>query len=296
MGLIWTAIISAFGILGAIIIAVAGRLLSDDVKEWLPWITRHLIERAVSRLPENEREKRREEWESDVDEWPGNLAKVYRAWGYLSAAKAIHRIAVSGEERMRAALDLAIAAALLAFLSPLLCIVALCIKLDSPGPVTVGLRRFGVRGRPFHVLKFRTMAVKTDVPRVTRVGRIIRLVSVDELPQLINVLRGEMSLVGPRARPRADKLASVDPTLLSTKPGITGWAQLKGFETTKSDQQELEDDLYYIRNKSLKLYLLILWRTVSLLWQTDRQAAPGDRDGPWAPKSSPNRPPPDSRH
>src|SRR6516164_11799662 len=114
MGLIWATIISVFGILGAIIIAVAGRVLSDDFKEWLPWITRHLIERAVSRLPENEREKRREEWESDVNEWPGNLAKVYRAWGYLSAARAINHIAMPKEipqltERLWAALDLATA-------------------------------------------------------------------------------------------------------------------------------------------------------------------------------------------
>ena len=93
MGLIRATIISVFGMFGVIIIAVAGRLLSDDIKEWLPWITRYLIERAVSRLPESEREKRREEWESDVNEWPGNLAKVYRAWGYLSASRSIAKIA-----------------------------------------------------------------------------------------------------------------------------------------------------------------------------------------------------------
>jgi hypothetical protein len=97
MGLIWDTIISVFGLVVAIAIAVAGRLLSDDAKEWLPWITRHLIERAVARLPENEREKRREEWNSDVNEWPGNLAKVYRVWGYLSAARAIRHMVLSGE-------------------------------------------------------------------------------------------------------------------------------------------------------------------------------------------------------
>lgn len=93
MGLIWGTIISVFGLIGAI--AIAGRLLSDDAKEWLPWITRHLIERAVARLLEHEREKRREEWNSDVNEWPGNLAKVYRAWGFLSAARGIRHIAAS---------------------------------------------------------------------------------------------------------------------------------------------------------------------------------------------------------
>jgi hypothetical protein len=109
MGLIWATIISVLGLVGTIIIAVAGRLMSDDLKEWLPWITRQLIERAVRRLPENERERRREEWESDVDEWPGNLAKLYRAWGYLSAARTVRSIAVSDAtpqaDRMRATID-----------------------------------------------------------------------------------------------------------------------------------------------------------------------------------------------
>src|SRR5437879_1569200 len=95
MGLIWAAMISVCGVVGAIAIAVASRLLSDDAKEWLPWITRHLIERAVARLPESEREKRWEEWNSDVNEWPGNLAKVYRALGYLFAARAILDIEAS---------------------------------------------------------------------------------------------------------------------------------------------------------------------------------------------------------
>jgi hypothetical protein len=93
MGLIWGAIIFVFGLIGAIASTIVARLLSDDAKEWLPWITRRLIERAVDRLPESQREKRREEWNSDVNEWPGNMAKVYRAWGFLSAARKIRHIA-----------------------------------------------------------------------------------------------------------------------------------------------------------------------------------------------------------
>jgi hypothetical protein len=93
MGLIWGVIIFVFGLIGTIATTIIGRLLSDDAKEWLPWLTRHLIERAVDRLPKHQREKHREEWNSDVNEWPGNLAKVYRAWGFLSAAKDIRHIA-----------------------------------------------------------------------------------------------------------------------------------------------------------------------------------------------------------
>lgn len=258
MGLIWAAIIFVLGLVGTIIIAVAGRLLSDDVKEWLPWVTRHLVERAVSRLPENEREKRREEWKSDVNEWPGNLAKLYRAWGYLSAAKAIHSIAVSDAtpqaDCMRTTLDFGVAAFLLLIMSPLVCALAVCIILESPGPVLSRQKRLGARGRQFDLLKFRTMAVgkrtlfgqltqSAENPRVTRVGRFIRLVSLDRLAQLFNVLRGDMSMVGPPPRRLSVNLDTGNPTQNSIKPGIA-WVQ--------------EDDFDY---NSLKPYFQILWRT-----------------------------------
>jgi hypothetical protein len=246
VGLIWGTILSVFGLVAGIIIVAAGRVLSDDVKDWLPWTTRRLIERAVSRLPESEREKRREEWESDVNEWPGNLAKIYRAWGYLSAARAIHRIAVSSKtsqfaERVWAVLDTAIVAALLWLMFPLLLIVGLCTKLDSPGhPVISRQRCLGAHHRPFHLLKFRTS-------RATRVGRLIRKLRLDEIPQLVNVLRGDMSLVGPPARPASANLNSDNSIANGIKPGITG------------EGKTLEE---YIRHKSLKLYFIILWRAL----------------------------------
>jgi hypothetical protein len=210
MGLIWGTIISVLGLVGAILIAAAGRLLSDDVKEWLPWITRRLIERAVSRLPENERERLEEEWWSHVNELPGNLAKVYVAWGYLSASKAINHIALSGEtthvvgertrEAQRRTLDIVITVLVLFVVNPIMSVIALAIKMDSRGPVLVRQKRLGANNRPFDRLKFRSMYVEAGAPRITRVGRFLRKTSLDELPQLINVLRGEMSLVGPRPR------------------------------------------------------------------------------------------------
>ena len=92
MGLIWSTVIFILGLIGAILIPITARLIGDDLKEWLPWITRHLIERAISRLPEKERERFEQEWWAHINDVPGNLAKVYEAWGCLSASKSIHRI------------------------------------------------------------------------------------------------------------------------------------------------------------------------------------------------------------
>jgi putative colanic acid biosynthesis UDP-glucose lipid carrier transferase len=243
-----------------------------------------------------------------VDELPGNLAKVYVAWGYLSASKAIHRIAVSGEtpqfeERIQEAtwraVDILIAATFLVAVVPLFSIVALCLKLEGPGPVMFRQKRLGACNLPFDLLKFRTMSVDTDAlahqlnrsrenPRITRVGRFIRRLGLDELPQLINVLRGEMSLVGPRAHPPVENAASVYPGRHRLKPGITGWAQINeppGKTTSDRIRRQIEDGLYYIKNKSLRLDLLIIWRTIigSLFRRYepdgDSQAEPGRRDG-----------------
>ncbi len=168
---------------------------------------------------------------------------------------------------------------------PLMLVIALSIKLDSRGPVLFRQKRLGANNLPFNLLKFRSMYVEqTDPlghqltrpgdPRITRVGRFLRMTSIDELPQLINVLRGEMSLVGPRPHPLAASAAGISyaraiseyPIRHRVKPGITGWAQVNGWrgETTTIEQirQRVEHDLYYIENWSLTLDLAILGRTV----------------------------------
>jgi Undecaprenyl-phosphate glucose phosphotransferase len=173
---------------------------------------------------------------------------------------------------------------LLVTLPPMLAI-ALCIKLDSRGPVLFRQKRLGANNLPFDLLKFRSMYVEqTDPlgqqltragdPRITRVGRFLRMTSMDELPQLINVLRGDMSLVGPRPHALAASAAGISyaraiseyPIRHRVKPGITGWAQVNGWrgETTTIEQirQRVEHDLYYIENWSLTFDLLILGRTV----------------------------------
>jgi exopolysaccharide biosynthesis polyprenyl glycosylphosphotransferase len=181
--------------------------------------------------------------------------------------------------------DLVIGGICLLITFPLILVIALAIKLDSRGPVLFRQKRLGANDVPFDLLKFRSMYVdQTDPfghqltragdPRITRVGRFLRMASLDELPQLINVVKGEMSLVGPRPHALAASAAGVAyaraisdyPIRHRVKPGITGWAQVNGWrgETTTIDQirRRVEHDLYYIENWSLSLDLLILGRTV----------------------------------
>jgi Undecaprenyl-phosphate glucose phosphotransferase len=184
--------------------------------------------------------------------------------------------------------DTLVSALLLIVLAPLMGVVAALVKLDSRGPVLFAQERFGFNDHEFKVLKFRTMYVdRSDAsgarrtarsdPRVTRVGRVLRRLSLDELPQLVNVLRGDMSLVGPRphvAAMRAGNQRYSDAIKAYSrrhrvKPGITGWAQVHGcrgeVDTMEKAHARFEHDLYYIENWSLWLDLKTLFLTVPLL-------------------------------
>jgi len=187
---------------------------------------------------------------------------------------------------LKSAFDKVFAAVALLLLSPLICIIALAIKLDSPGPVFFRQHRHGWDGKIIEVLKFRTMsqsvspmdtgrqAVKND-PRVTSLGRWLRRSSLDELPQFYNVLRGNMSVVGPRPHPVAlneNFTHQIDAYMQRhrVKPGITGWAQVHGLrgetETLDKMRKRVEYDLYYIENWSLWLDIKIILQTVVAGW------------------------------
>src|SRR5262249_13816038 len=168
----------------------------------------------------------------------------------------------------------------LILLFPLLLITAIIIKLDSPGPVLFRQRRCGFNGKLFQIYKFRTMSVLEDGStvkqatqsdtRVTRVGRWLRRMSIDELPQLVNVLSGSMSLVGPRPHALAhddyfSELLSNYAFRHHVKPGLTGWAQVNGYRgptpTKEEVRNRVECDLWYIDNWSLRLDFWIIVRT-----------------------------------
>src|SRR3954447_1447426 len=185
-------------------------------------------------------------------------------------------------EAAKRALDGGLGLLLLVLLLPLMLLVALAVVLDSPGPALYAQTRVGRGGVPFRLLKFRSMVEDAERdgprwaavgdPRVTRVGRVIRHCRLDELPQLLNVLKGEMSLVGPRPeRPEfVPALAAALPGYEgrhAVKPGLTGSAQVEqGYAASVEDAAEkLRHDLYYVENRSLGLDLLVLARTVRVV-------------------------------
>jgi lipopolysaccharide/colanic/teichoic acid biosynthesis glycosyltransferase len=178
---------------------------------------------------------------------------------------------------MNRSLDLALAGVLLVVTAPLLALAALAIKLESRGPVFYSQRRVGKEGRPFELLKLRTMVpgaesmgagiyVLEGDPRITRVGKLLRRFSLDELPNLINVIRGDLAIVGPRptVQEQVDRYTERQRRRLEVKPGITGWAQING-RTSLPWPARIELDVWYVEHRSLRLDLRILARTARML-------------------------------
>jgi len=184
------------------------------------------------------------------------------------------------EQVVKRCVDVVAATCGLILISPMLLLVALAIKFDSPGPILFKQSRNGFNGRSFAIFKFRTMTVQEDGEqirqatrndhRVTRLGRLLRRSSIDELPQLFNVLNGDMSLVGPRPHAAAhntqyEQLIASYAFRYHVKPGITGWAQVNGFrgETPTIDlmAERVRLDLWYIDNWSIWLDLRIIFQT-----------------------------------
>ena len=221
---------------------------------------------------------------------PVNLVPVGKASAILGRTKRVmgdsicielHRAPHTTFERgVKRSIDLFGALTGLVLLLPLLIITAALIKLDSPGSILFRQRRCGFNGRPFNIYKFRTMSVMEDGStirqatrsdsRVTRLGRLLRQTSIDELPQLLNVLNGTMSLVGPRPHAVAhdnqfDKMVGNYAFRQHVKPGLTGWAQVHGHRgptpTVADVERRVEFDLWYIDNRSLGLDVFIIMRT-----------------------------------
>jgi lipopolysaccharide/colanic/teichoic acid biosynthesis glycosyltransferase len=180
---------------------------------------------------------------------------------------------------LRRAIDIAVSAAALIVTAPLLAAAVVAIRLETPGDPIYRQRRVGMGGREFDVLKLRTMvhgaermgaglAVNENDARITRVGALLRRSSLDELPNLLNVLRGEMSLIGPRPT-LPHQVASYSERQrgrLAIRPGITGWAQVNG-RAALPWSERIELDLYYIEHRSPRLDLEILRRTPAMVLQ-----------------------------
>lgn len=174
-------------------------------------------------------------------------------------------------------LDICISCVALIMLSPLMTIVAFAIKISSPGPVLFKQKRLGLGGKEFHILKFRSMNVGAEHtgsgvysgkgdPRVTRIGKIIRVTSIDELPQLINIIKGNMSLIGPRPpltyHPwTVDKYTAGQFRMFEVRPGITGWAQVHGRKDVEWHER-IKLNVWYVDNLSFLLDVKIFFMTI----------------------------------
>jgi lipopolysaccharide/colanic/teichoic acid biosynthesis glycosyltransferase len=187
-------------------------------------------------------------------------------------------------------IDLVVASVALLVSSPVLLVAMVAIRIESPGSPIFRQRRIGRHGEAFEMLKLRTMvsgaehqgaglAVNYGDPRITRVGHVLRRYSIDELPNLVNVLRGEMSVVGPRPTIQAqvDQYTPLQRRRLEVKPGLTGWAQING-RATLPWHERIELDVWYVDHRTLRLDMAILWKTVRLL-VSGEGLYKGDRGG-----------------
>ena len=257
-------------------VAKARALAPDNILLIAPWSKQTMIERcieafmtlpcSISLAPERILER----FDHISIEKLGPIASLHLLHPPMSAASTV----------IKRAFDLVLGTALLIMLMPLFVIVAVLIKLDSPGPVLFRQQRYGFNQESFWIYKFRTMTTLENGPavrqaarddhRVTRIGRFMRRWSIDELPQIINVLKGDMSLVGPRPHAVAHDLAWGEKIALyarrhNVKPGITGWAQINGFRGGIDADEQLRGrilcDLYYIDNWSIWFDVKILFAT-----------------------------------
>jgi exopolysaccharide production protein ExoY len=282
MDLIILALLGMLGVFGA----VFSKLLADEFKAWTPSLIAKIIAVAVQKLPAANRERFSEEWESYINEVPGDIGKIAAACGCLTAAWDIAEGPFGARKRM---LDLAVATCGLFLEAPLLGLIAFSVVASSPGPILVRQKRIGRDGKPFQVLTFRTTHVDADDrlreylastpdaesewkatsrlqfdPRVTTLGRILRKSSLDELPQLLNVLAGDMSLVGPRPLVEDDlgKPAELI-NYTACKPGITGFWKFSHY---------YRDVASYTRDWSPMLDVKIILATIPTLLRNDEEA------------------------
>lgn len=272
-------------------------LIAGSFDDFAQWHGRSFMDRAVLVMPPDDHKRLEPVLDRlgivalDVDLIAGDVDETWASRPVnkiagLPSVRVMTRPLDARQHMVKRVEDVVIASVALVLLSPLMLLTALAVKLDSPGPVFFKQPRHGFNNSTFHVLKFRSMrnaqvdpganvvqATKQD-PRVTRVGAFIRRTSIDELPQLFNVLRGDMSIVGPRphAIQHNDHYAQRIRSYLGrhrVRPGLTGWAAVNGCrgetETLEKMQKRVEYDLYYVDNWSLTFDLRCVLMTVRCL-------------------------------
>jgi lipopolysaccharide/colanic/teichoic acid biosynthesis glycosyltransferase len=279
-------------ILVAVSIAIVGRFMADEVKTWSSWLHKKMLRLAVAKLPKQYQERYEEEWERELEECPGEIFKFLYSIGLLSAALGIRKAILKKTAdamlfaSLKRAFDIVFAGLALFLLLPLLIAIAIAVKLETGGPVLYLSDCIGRKGHVFQRAKFRTMMhdtnrisrdlraqeLETQIlanspdMRVTRVGLFLRKYSLDELPLFFNLLRGDMSLVGPRAPtlPEVTRSKLSDLRRSDIRPGITGLWQILDWERRSAVSPEVVDQAY-LENASIWLDLKILLRTVLIV-------------------------------
>ncbi len=253
----------------------------DEVILASPWSSPAALNRAIAKFSASQVEVRIDSGISGIDYPPMEFSLIAGI-----PTLTVQRRPLSGwGAPVKRAEDVLLTLLLLVLLAPVLLVIALLVKIDSPGPVFFRQERYGFNGNRIVIYKFRSMhhdanpnpsvpQARRNDPRVTRFGAILRRTSLDELPQVFNVLRGDMSLIGPRPHAAAhnEKYGRLINGYLARhrmKPGITGWAQVNGWrgetETTEQMRRRLEYDLLYIANWSLLLDIKILLMTIPVV-------------------------------
>lgn len=272
------------GILLAILIAI----VMDEFFSWAPRLSHWLVRRSASSMPKHLADRYSEEWSAHLNGIPGRTSALIFAIGTIKAGASIsHYFCLPNVPHWKMVLlrfwDVVLSFSTLVLQFPLLLVIAIAIKVEEgwKAPIMCAQTRVGQHGRNFRLLKFRTLndaelgfdLTGEDI-RVTRVGRILRRLRLDELPQLLNILRGDMAMVGPQPeRPEfVDQLKQAIPAYdrrHAVRPGITGFAQLRVAVRGSGGglSERLSDDLYYIRNVSFSLVVVIhLLTVVAVIW------------------------------
>jgi lipopolysaccharide/colanic/teichoic acid biosynthesis glycosyltransferase len=275
--------------------ALAAGVIAEETLGWVTPICRRFLRRGARHLPRQWRARYAEEWEAELLALPGGPATkiVWTVRTRLGVRALKAELAHSQLPRLpliKQILDRTGAVALLVAVAPVLLLLAAAVKLTSRGPVLFRQERVGRAGDAFHMIKLRSMYVDADRrlgdrpswaytdrddPRVTPLGRFIRRYSLDELPQLVNVLRGDMSLVGPRPPlpQEVEYYTDEDSRLMLVKPGLTGLWHVVGqsqFDRDLTWEESVRVDQRYVENWSMQLDLLILWRTARAVFRIAR--------------------------
>lgn len=283
MGMITILALGFIGLLGA----AFSKILAEEFKAWAPTIASYLVRLAVCRLPKDERDRYREEWSAHIQDTPGDIGKIASACGLIVAAIRIAN-PLFIHFACKRAFDLTIAGLALVVMLPLLFILAAALHIEDPGPVFVRKTRIGRGGRIIQIYRFRTKRINADLSTLplgtpwdfhyTRIGRLLYLGALDELPMLFSVLKGDVSMIGPQVRAAESHAVATEGEYLDDRlkmrPGITSPSLVQSQDnwgrSAEAMRRRAEYDREYVNNYSFYLDIAILCMAVLKTWREIR--------------------------